>query len=145
MKEMTVISSPHFGHLRASMSQTFFRRTVQCCLLWPEPVFPDTVLLGDTENEDPGLRRKYFEFARDIHSAGRNLVIFRDSPQTPLDNDEVSGEGYDLLGNSPEGLDPPEGSRQGWSPVELVSPAPPCRGAFRTADHPNQVNPGGRS
>jgi len=33
MKEMTFICPPHMGHFRASMSQTFFRRTAHCCLL----------------------------------------------------------------------------------------------------------------
>ena len=33
MKEMTFICPPHFGHLRASISQTFFRSSAYCCLL----------------------------------------------------------------------------------------------------------------
>ena len=33
MKEMTFICPPHFGHLRASISQTFLRRAAHICLL----------------------------------------------------------------------------------------------------------------
>jgi amino acid transporter len=45
------------------------------------PLVPDTVLLGD--NETPKNRDRYCHLIQALHRAKRNVVIYRESPQSP--------------------------------------------------------------
>ncbi|MGP1384927.1 MAG: Na-K-Cl cotransporter [Thainema sp.] len=50
------------------------------------PLVPNTILLGDTENE--ASRDRYCQMITSFHRAQRNVVIFRENPDAPLDNDK---------------------------------------------------------
>ncbi|RZM81815.1 amino acid permease [Leptolyngbya iicbica] len=45
------------------------------------PLVPDTILLGD--NETPKNRDRYCHLIRTLHQAKRNVVIYRENPETP--------------------------------------------------------------
>ncbi|MEM1253788.1 MAG: Na-K-Cl cotransporter [Cyanobacteria bacterium P01_H01_bin.21] len=44
------------------------------------PLMPNTVLLGDTETDDPQARERYCQIISKCHQAKRNIVILRNAP-----------------------------------------------------------------
>ncbi len=55
------------------------------------PVVPNTVLLGDTETENPRLRLKYFKLVQEIYRGNRNVLILKQNRDTPLGRRPLRG------------------------------------------------------
>ncbi len=57
------------------------------------PLTPNTVLLGDTEKEQPENKSKYCNMIAELHQADHNVVIFRESSETPVERTDEDPPG----------------------------------------------------